>query len=253
MLKVRIIPVLLLSGDRMVKGKQFDNYRDTGDPVSASKIYNTQYVDELVFLDINASNEGRSADVNIIKKVSKVCQMPFTIGGGVNSIASVRELLLAGADKVVINTAAINNPELIEQSSEKFGSQCIIVGIDVKLENGEYIVYSNSGKIKHESITLIDHIEMMEKAGAGEFFINAIHKDGMMDGYDSELIELVLKKSNIPVIFCGGAGNFQHLVEGYKTEGVDALAMSSIYHFGDNNPIRARMHLKNNKIPIKNV
>jgi len=253
MLKVRIIPVLLLSGDRMVKGKQFDNYRDTGDPVSASKIYNTQYVDELVFLDINASNEERCADVNIIKKVSKVCQMPFTIGGGIKSVENVRELLLAGADKVVINTASINNPDLIKQSSEKFGSQCIIIGIDVKIENEKYFVYTNSGKLKHESVDLSDHIKMMEEAGAGEFFINAIHKDGMMDGYDKELIDLVLKQSNIPVIFCGGAGNFQHLVEGYKIEGVDALAMSSIYHFGDNNPIRARMHLKNNKIPIKNV
>ena len=253
MLKVRIIPVLLLSGDRMVKGKQFDNYRDTGDPISASKIYNTQYVDELVFLDINASNENRCADVSIIQNVSKVCQMPFTIGGGVKSVENVRELLLAGADKVVINSAAINNSELIRKSSEKFGSQCIIIGIDVNLEEGEYIIYTNSGKKRQESISLMDHIKKMEAAGAGEFFINAIHKDGMMKGYDKELIDIVLKTSNIPVIFCGGAGNFQHLVETYKIDGVDALAMSSIYHFGDNNPIRARMHLKNNKIPIKNV
>ena len=253
MLKVRIIPVLLLSGDRMVKGKQFDNYRDTGDPTSASKIYNTQYVDELVFLDINATSDNRCADVNIIKKVSKVCQMPFTIGGGINSIENVRELLLAGADKVVINSAAILNTKLVKESSQKFGSQCIIIGIDVNLENNEYIIYSNSGKKKHEGVNLLDHIKAMEEAGAGEFFINAIHKDGMMKGYDTDLIDIVLKASNIPVIFCGGAGNFKHLVDTYKIKGVDALAMSSIYHFGDNNPIRARMYLKNNKIPIKNV
>ena len=252
MLKVRIIPILLLKDGRMVKGKQFTDYRDTGDPVFASRIYNTQFVDELIFLDITATNDGRENHFDIIEQVSKECFMPLTIGGGISNVSQIRKLLKAGADKVVINTAAVNRPHFIEEAAGVFGSQCIVVGIDVRYEEGNYIVYTNSGKVKTD-LVLVDHIVNMEKLGAGEIFINSIDRDGMMRGYDLELIKLVLTYTALPVIACGGEGNFMHLVDAYKKTGVGALAMASIYHFGDNNPVRARSYLKNQDINIKTV
>ena len=252
MLKKRLIPVMLLRGDRLVKGVQFDNYRDTGNPVYASKVYNSQYVDELIIIDIDATNESRKLNKKIIIEVAKECFMPLTIGGGVNSVSDIRDLLLIGADKVVINSAAYDNPNLIKEASYIYGSQCVVVGIDVKKENEEYVLYRNSGKIKCE-ISLTKHILEMEELGAGEFFINNIQEDGKMNGYDIELISLIQSLTNLPIISCGGAGNFMHLVEAYNKTNVSALAMASIFHFGDNNPIRARAHLKNYKIDIKNV
>jgi cyclase len=250
--KLRIIPILLLKNGRMVKGKQFSNFRDTGDPIFASRIYNAQYVDELIFLDIDATNEKRETNFSIIEEVSKECFMPLTIGGGVSSVEHIRKLLSSGADKVVINTEAIKNPELINNAANIFGSQCIIIGIDVRKENNEYIIYSNSGKVR-TNISLVDYISKVEKLGAGEIFINSIDNDGMMKGYDNDLINLVMTNTNLPVIACGGAGNLMHLVETYNKTNVSALAMASIYHFGDNNPIRARSYLKNQDVPIKAV
>lgn len=252
MLKVRIIPTLLLRNGRMVKGVNFSNYRDTGDPVFASRVYNSQYVDELIFIDIDATNEKRETNYEIIEQVSKECFMPLTIGGGISSIEAIRKLLSKGADKVVINTAAIDDPGLIKEGSEKFGNQCIIAGIDVKNESGKYRVYKNSGREKTE-VDLVNHIKNMESTGAGEIFINSIDRDGTMAGYDLNLIRLVMQNTTIPVIAGGGAGNFMHLVDAYKETGIEALAMASIYHFGDNNPIRARSYLKNHNIKIKEV
>ena len=252
MLKKRLIPTLLLRNNRMVKGVNFDNYRDTGDPVTASKVYNSQYVDELIFIDIDATNEMRSTNKEIIKKVSKECFMPLTIGGGIKSVKEIRDLLLVGADKVVINSAAYSNEKLINEGSKMFGSQCIVVGIDIKFENGEYKLYKNSGKTRLD-LDLINHIKNMEELGAGEFFINDITNDGVMKGYDLDLLNFINKNTTLPVIGCGGAGNFQHLVDAYKSTSVSGLAMASIFHFGDNNPIRARFYLKNNKVNIKEV
>ncbi len=252
MLKKRIIPTLLLRNGRMVKGVNFDNYRDTGDPVFASRVYNSQYVDELVFLDIDATNESRETNAQIIEKVSMECFMPLTIGGGVNSIQTIRKLLNSGADKVVINSAAYSKPELITQGAEMFGSQCIVLGVDVKKEDGQYVLYRNSGKVKCD-VGLLEHIKKMESLGAGEVFLNDISNDGKMSGYDHDLIKLVSEAVNVPVVACGGAGNFKHLEDAYNETGVDALAMASIYHFGDNNPIRARAYLMNHQIDIKKV
>ncbi len=252
MLKKRIIPTLLLRKGRMVKGVNFDNYRDTGDPVFASRVYNSQYVDELVFLDIDATNESRDTNAEIIEKVSKECFMPLTIGGGINSIQTIRKLLNSGADKVVINSAAYTQSDLIREGAKMFGSQCIVLGIDVKKEEGEYVLYKNSGRIKC-NVSLIDHIQKMETLGAGEIFLNDISNDGKMNGYDHELIKLVNRSVNVPVVACGGAGNFKHLEDAYTETEVGALAMASIYHFGDNNPIRARAYLMNHQIDIKKV
>lgn len=251
MLKIRIIPTLLLRNGRMVKGKQFNNYRDTGDPIYATRIYNAQYVDELVFMDIDATNENRTTNIDIIAQVSKECFMPLTIGGGIKSCEQIRELLKAGADKVVINSEALANPELIKEATYIFGNQCVVIGIDVKKEDGEYVIYSHSGKIR-SSVPLIDHLKNMENMGAGEFFINSIDCDGMMNGYDLDLFHLVRQHSTIPIIMSGGIGNFMHLVNAVQS-GVMALAMASIYHFSDNTPIRARSYLKNNEIDVKNV
>jgi cyclase len=250
--KLRIIPVLLLKKGRMVKGKQFSDFRDTGDPIFASRIYNAQYVDELIFLDIDATNEKRETNFSVIEEVSKECFMPLTIGGGVSTVEQIRKLLSSGADKIVINTEAINNLEFIKQAANIFGSQCIIIGIDVRKENNEYVIFSNSGKVR-TSISLIEYISKVEKLGAGEIFINSIDNDGMMKGYDNDLINLVMQNTNLPVIACGGAGNLMHLVDTYNETNVSALAMASIYHFGDNNPVRARSYLKNQDVPIKTV
>jgi cyclase len=252
MLKRRLIPVLLLRNGRMVKGVEFENYRDTGDSIYASRVYNSQYVDELVIIDIDATNEGRKTNKTILTEVSKECFMPLTIGGGINSIEDIRELLLIGSDKVVINSEAYVNPSLISSAAEMFGSQCVIVGIDVRKESDKYVLYKNSGKVKCD-VTLEEHIKTMESYGAGEFFVNNISEDGKMQGYDLILINKIQELTSIPIIACGGAGNFMHLVDAYKNTNVSALAMASIFHFGDNNPIRARAHLKNYKIQIKSV
>ena len=250
--KVRIIPILLLKGDRMVKGKQFTSFRDTGDPVFAARIYNAQFVDELIFLDINATNDGRETDFKVIENVSKECFMPLTIGGGIKSVSEIRKLLEVGADKVVINTAAYTDLKLISSAANDFGSQCVIVGIDVKYIDGEYKLFSNCGQVRQD-VSLKEHLENVTIAGAGEIFINSIDCDGMMKGYDDELIKLVMSLTSLPVIACGGAGNLMHLVDTFKNTEVGALAMASIYHFGDNNPVRARSYLKNQDINIKAV
>jgi cyclase len=178
--------------------------------------------------------------------------MPLTIGGGINSIEKIRDLVMNGADKVMINSAAYMSPSLIAEASVAFGKQCIVVGIDVRKELEEYVLYRNSGKIKCH-VSLIDHIKNVQNLGAGELFINNISQDGMMNGYDMELLELVYRHSNLPIIACGGAGNFRHLAEAYKQTNVSGLAMASIFHFGDNNPIRARAFLKNNSVAIKEI
>lgn len=253
MLKKRIIPTLLLRNGRMVKGVNFDQYRDVGDPIYASRVYNSQYVDELIFLDIDATNEKRACNHQIIERVSKECFMPLAIGGGIQSLEEIQILLRSGADKVLINTAAYLDLEFIKRAVNRFGSQCIVIGIDVKKNSDQkYTLYSNSGKVEQE-ITLENHIMMMDSLGVGELFINNISRDGEMIGYDLELINKVTSLVQLPVIACGGAGNLQHLVEGFKMSDVSALAMASIYHFGDNNPIRARAHLINHDIDIKIV
>ncbi len=252
MLKTRVIPVLLLKNGRMVKGKQFKDFRDTGDPVSAARIYNAQNADELVFLDIAASNDQRETLYNIIEKVSQECFMPLSVGGGINSCENIRSLLNHGADKVIITTAAVLNPNLINQAVHEFGSQCIVVGVDVKKEEGQYKIYTHSGNTKSELI-LDEYIKDMDARGAGEFFINSIDNDGMMQGYDLDLIKHVKTLTDRPIIAAGGAGSFMDLVDAIKQVEVHAVACASVFHFGDNNPIRARSYLKNHGIMVKNL
>lgn len=252
MLKRRIIPVLLLKGGRMVKGRQFAQFRDTGDPVSASRIYSAQKADELVFIDIEASGQNRAALTSLIARVSEECFMPFTVGGGIRSIADIRELLRAGADKVLINTGAAEVPGLIAEAANTFGQQCIVVGIDVRREGNDYRLFTHCGRQPLQA-ALEPYVAQMEAAGAGEILINSIDQDGMMQGYDMELLARVKACATRPVIALGGAGNFQHLADVFTSDLAHAVACASLFHFGDNNPIRARSFLKNKGLPVKNV
>lgn len=252
MLKKRVIPLLLLRDGRMVKGKQFTDFRDTGDPRSAARIYNAQLADELVFLDIQASTESRGALIDIVKMAASECFMPLTVGGGVSKIEDVHALLRAGADKVVITTAAVQNPALIRKAAETFGSQCVVAGIDYRgiADNARVFI-----KCASEATQLhpVDLARELASLGAGEILLNSIDRDGMMNGYDLETTAWVADAVEIPVIVCGGAGNFAHLAEAFTTTSVAATACASLFHFGDNNPIRARSFLRNLGIPLRVV
>ena len=252
MLKVRLIPVLLLRRGRMVKGKRFADFRDTGDPISAARIYNAQNADELAFVDTEASREGRGALLQIVERVAEECFMPFTVGGGIRTIEDIRNLLNAGADKVLITTAAVENPRLIAEGSEIFGRQCLVVGIDALRHSDGYQLYTHGGRTP-ANVEMEAHFHRMQEMGAGEFLVNSIDNDGMMQGYDSRLLKLASEYTDRPVIALGGAGNFQHLADVLRNQLAHAVACASLFHFGDNNPIRARAFLKNEGFPVKNV
>jgi len=251
-LKKRVIPVLLLSNGRMVKGRQFKDYRDTGDPRSAARIYNAQYADELAFIDIQAGLESRGALLDIVRMAASECFMPLTVGGGITHIDDVRALLLAGADKVIITTAAVRQPTLIRQAAETFGSQCVVVGIDFRGESGSAKVWIKCGT-EATDLDPVDHARNLVELGAGEILLNAIDRDGMMAGYDLGMASRVADAVSVPVILCGGAGNFVHLAEAFQKTAVAAAACASLFHFGDNNPIRARSYLRNLGIPVRAV
>jgi cyclase len=251
-LKKRVIPVLLLSNGRMVKGRQFKDYRDTGDPRSAARIYNAQYADELVFVDIQAGLESRGALLDVVRMAATECFMPLTVGGGITHIDDVRGLLLAGADKVIITTAAVREPGLITQAARMFGSQCVVAGIDFRGEAGDAKVWIRCGT-EATDLDPVDHARGLAALGAGEILLNAIDRDGMMTGYDLEMASRVADAVGIPVIICGGAGHFAHLAEVLQQTTVAAAACASLFHFGDNNPIRARSHLRNLGIPVRVV
>ena len=254
MLKKRIIPVQLLLDGRLVKTKQFGAYRDVGDPVASSRVYNAQNADELVFLNINRSARGIDPLLTLLERVSEVTFMPLSLGGGVTSYDSAARLIRSGADKVVLNSAAYSDPQLITKIADAFGSQAVIVSIDARLDStsGEYTVYSDCGR-KAEAVTLDAHLEKVVAAGAGEIFINSIDRDGMMNGYDIPLLKKVASAVPIPVIGCGGAGHYNHLKDAFLETRVSALACGSLFNFTDSNPIRAKAFLTNYGIPFKVV
>ncbi|SFN29998.1 cyclase [Formivibrio citricus] len=250
MLKKRVIPVLLLRDGRMAKGVQFGNYRDTGNPKTAVRIYSAQDADELVFLDIQASLQSRTALLEIIREAATECFMPLAAGGGIESIDDVRELLLAGADKVVVTTAAVTNPGLITAISERFGNQCVVAGIDYRCDADGAKVWIRCGT-EATQLDPVEHARNLAALGAGEIFLNSIDHDGLMDGYDLDMAEKIASAVSVPVIVCGGAGNFMHLAELLKDTSASAAACASLFHFGDNNPIRARSYLRNLGIPMR--
>ncbi len=252
MLKKRVIPVLLLRDGRMVKGVRFSDYRDTGNPKTAVRIYSAQDADELVFLDIQASVQSRRALLDILREAATECFMPLAAGGGIQSIEDVRELLLAGADKVVVTTAAVNQPKLLPEIAERFGSQCLVAGIDYRRGSDGDRVWIRCGT-EATDIDPVSHAKQLVSLGAGELLLNSIDRDGLMQGYDLDMAERVASVVSVPVIVSGGAGNFMHLAEVLKDTQASAAACASIFHFGDNNPIRARSYLRNLDIPSRTL
>lgn len=250
MLKNRIIPCLDVKDGRVVKGVNFENLVDAGDPVTQAKFYYEEGADELCFLDITASSENRAAIFEIVKKIAKVCFIPLTVGGGIKSIEDFSKLLLSGADKVSINSAAIKNPELISQASQKFGAQCVIVAIDAKKNSlGNYEIFTHGGK-NPTGIDAIEWAKKVEKLGAGELLITSMDKDGTKSGYDLELIKKITANTSIPVIASGGVGNLQHLSDGIKT-GANAVLAASIFHFKEYTIQQAKEFLDKEKIAIR--
>jgi cyclase len=244
MLKKRLIPILLLKNGRMVKGVKFKDFRDTGDPVTAAKVYDAQTVDELIFLDITASNDYRDILFDNVSRTAEQCFMPLTVGGGVRTVEDMRKLFEAGADKVSINTAAVQRPEFVHKAAEKFGRANIVVSIDAKrIGKGEYEVFSNSGR-KPSGINAINWAKLVADQGAGEILITSMDREGTMEGYDLELTRAVADIVSIPVIANGGVGTLQHLVEGITIGHASAVAASSIFHFTDQSPIKARSFMK---------
>lgn len=227
MLKRRIIPCLDVKEGRVVKGVEFVALRDIGDPVEIAKYYDASGADELVFLDITASTERRQTMLDVVSAVARKVFIPLTVGGGIRSLEDISSLLKAGADKVSLNTLAVESPDLIKQAAERFGSQCIVVAIDVRFEDGEYFVYTYGGKQKTE-LRAIDWAKRVAELGAGELLVTSMNQDGKQSGYDLAILELLRHAVDIPIIASGGAGNTNHVVD--ALERVDAALLASILH-----------------------
>ena len=249
MLKNRIIPCLDVKNGRVVKGINFVNLKDAGDPVEQAKIYSDGGADEICFLDITASNENRETIYQVVEKTSKKCFVPLTVGGGIRSVNDINKLLNCGADKVSINTAAVENSKVVEESSLKFGSQCIVVAIDAK-KNGEgWEIFTHGGR-NPTGINAIKFASKMENCGAGELLITSMDKDGTQSGYDIDLMKKISSSVNIPVIASGGVGTLDHLVEGIKS-GASAVLAASIFHYGTYSLIEAKQYLASKNIPVR--
>jgi cyclase len=250
MLKNRIIPCLDVKNGRVVKGINFVDLKDAGDPVEQAKIYSDGGADEICFLDITASNENRDTIFDVVERTSKKCFVPLTVGGGVRSVEDINKLLNCGADKVSINTAAVENPKIIEESSKKFGSQCIVVAIDAKKKNDKWEIFTHGGR-NNSGINALEFAKKMETSGAGELLITSMDRDGTQVGYDNELIFNITSKVNIPIIASGGVGNLKHLVDGIKLGKASAVLAASIFHFGKHTIKEAKEFFLKNNIPVR--
>ena len=249
MLKNRIIPCLDVKNGRVVKGINFVDLKDAGDPVEQAKIYSDGGADEICFLDITASNENRDTIYDVVERTSKNCFVPLTVGGGVRSVEDINKLLNCGADKVSINTAAVQNSKVVEESSKKFGSQCIVVAIDAK-KNGEgWEIFTHGGR-NSTGINAIEYANKMEKCGAGELLVTSMDKDGTQSGYDIQLMTTISSNVNIPVIASGGVGTLDHLAEGIKS-GASAVLAASIFHYGTYSVAEAKQYLASKDIPVR--
>ena len=250
MLKKRIIPCLDVKNGRVVKGINFVDLKDAGDPVEQAKIYSEGGADEICFLDITASSENRNIIYEVVEKTSKKCFVPLTVGGGVRSIDDISKLLNCGADKVSINTAAVQNPEVIIESSKKFGSQCIVVAIDAKKNGDNWEVFTHGGR-NNTNLDAIDFAKKMEDSGAGELLITSMDRDGTQIGYDNDLMFKISSLVNIPVIASGGVGNLDHLVDGIKLGNASAVLAASIFHYGTHSIKEAKQYLNSKGIPVR--
>ena len=251
MLKKRIIPCLDVKDGRVVKGINFVDLIDAGDPVEQASIYNQNGADEICFLDITASSDKRDILLDTVKKTAECCFVPLTVGGGVRSIQDIRKLLLAGADKVSINTAAIKNPDLIKESANKFGSQCIVVAIDAKkTKDNTWEVFTHGGR-QPTQLNALEFAKLAQENGAGEILLTSMDRDGTKEGYDIELTKKISSSLNIPVIASGGVGNLEHLKDGIIKGGSSAVLAASIFHFGEYSIQEAKEYLKKENVPVR--
>jgi len=251
MLKNRIIPCLDVKNGRVVKGINFVDLKDAGDPVEQAKIYSDGGADEICFLDITASNENRDIIYDVVEKTSKKCFVPLTVGGGIRSVEDINKLLNHGADKVSINTAAVENSKVVLDSSKKFGSQCIVVAIDAKKEGNSWKIFTHGGRNKTD-IDAIKFAKQMEEYGVGELLVTSMDRDGTQKGYDIDLILKISSIVNIPVIASGGVGNLDHLAEGITKGKANAVLAASIFHYGKYSIKQAKEYLEKKGIPVRN-
>jgi len=253
----RIIPCLDVDGGRVVKGVSFVNLRDAGDPVELAKLYDAEGADELIFLDITASHEERNIMQEVAAKVAEQVFIPYTVGGGLRSVEDIREMLATGCDKVAINSAAVNNPQLISEAAKKFGSQCIVVAIDAKLVTSHeapgtksYEVYINGGRIP-TGLDAIEWAKKVEGLGAGEILLTSMDRDGTKDGYEINLTKAITDAVNIPVIASGGAGELNHFSEVIEQADADAVLAASLFHFGELSIKQVKDYLNKEGIAVR--
>jgi cyclase len=250
MLSARVIPCLDVDNGRVVKGIKFKEIKDAGDPVLIAKAYEEQGADELVFLDITASSDNRNTMIDVVEKTADTCFMPLTVGGGIRNVQNIRDMLLAGADKVSLNTAAILKPEIIDKASNKFGNQCIVVAIDAKKKDDGWAVYTHGGR----KVTQLDAIEWAKEVvsrGAGEILLTSMDRDGTKEGYDIELTKAVSDAVSVPVIASGGVGKPEHMADGIKKGKASAVLVASIFHFGECTIAETKVEMKKHGIPVR--
>ena len=251
MLKKRIIPCLDVKNGRVVKGINFVNLVDAGNPVEQAKIYSDGGADEICFLDITASNENRDILLDTVQKTAEQCFVPLTVGGGVRSIQDIRNLLMAGADKVSINTAAIKNPNLIKEAALQFGSQCIVVAIDAKhVASNKWDVFSHGGRESTE-LDALEFALLAENNGAGEILLTSMDKDGTKSGYDLQLTKSMTNSLKIPVVASGGVGTLEHIKDGIVKGGASAVLAASIFHFGEFSISQVKEYLNSENVPVR--
>lgn len=250
-LKVRIIPCLDVKDGRVVKGVNFVNLRDAGDPVEQATVYDAAGADELTFLDITASSDARDTLFDVVARTAERCFMPLTVGGGVRTVDDVRKLLLAGADKTSINTAAVHRPEFVREAAEKFGAQCVVVAIDAKqVSPGKWEVFTHGGR-NGTGLDAVDWAQRMASYGAGEILLTSMDRDGSEKGFDLELTRAVADAISIPVVASGGVGNLDHFVDGVVKGHASAVLAASIFHFGRHSIGEAKQHMAAAGIPVR--
>ena len=242
MLKTRIIPCLDVKDGRVVKGVNFVDLVDAGDPVEQARLYDAAGADELCFLDITASHENRGTILDVARRTAEQCFMPLTIGGGVRTLEDIRNLLLAGADKVSIMTAAVKNPDFVREAAEKFGSQCIVVAIAAKSVGGHFEVFTHGGR-EATGIDAVEYAKLIEDKGAGEILLTSMDRDGTREGFNIPLTRAIADAVGIPVIASGGVGTLDHLVEGVTEGHASAVLAASIFHFGEHTVHEAKLHM----------
>lgn len=247
---VRVIPCLDVDAGRVVKGVNFRNLRDAGDPVELAARYNEEGADELVFYDITASAEARDTMVDVVRRTAEEVFIPLTVGGGVRTLDDARELLRVGADKVSVNTAAVSRPELVAELSHEFGAQCVVVGIDVRRSPGGFEVYTHGGR-KPTGLDAVSWAAECERLGAGEVVLNSMDRDGTKDGFDIELTRAVSEACNLPVVASGGVGTLDHFVEGAVHGKADAVLAASVFHYGELTVRQVKEHLATHGVAVR--